>query len=443
MDEKHVVTAFLLEQGKILLLRRSERVGTYQGAWAGISGYVERAPLAQAKIEISEEVGLSGRDIALRKRGKPLPVWDATLERRWIIHPFLFEKLSSQPIRLDWESREYRWICPWIIDTFPTVPGLTETLATVFPLLPPSVRSAQTLLQKDTSSGAMEMAANALSLFAQIAREHYGEADYYEKLRFWARALALVRPSMAPIGNALGMAIQALQALSKEVPETALSRARVIRTITATRKALDRARSDAARQLAAVLRPFTSLITLSRSSTVLAALQTLPPPRRVIVAESRPRCEGRDTAQALADHGFSVTLIADAALSLWMDKVQVAVVGTDAVLRDGTTINKIGSHLLALAARDRGIPFYVAGEGHKFHPAADMESFPLEEASPRELWRVNIPRLEVKNHYFEPIPPPLITALITEKGKVTPSEVSRLMASHPPPITVLEHPFSS
>ena len=67
MEEKRVVTYFLEHNKKILLLRRSERVGTCKGRWAGISGYIEEGhtPYEPALEEIGEETGLSGEDIEL------------------------------------------------------------------------------------------------------------------------------------------------------------------------------------------------------------------------------------------------------------------------------------------------------------------------------------------------------------------------------------------
>ena len=60
MSRVSVVTAFLRHQDRVLLVRRSDRVGTYQGRWSAISGYLEDdAPLQQAYREIREETGLS------------------------------------------------------------------------------------------------------------------------------------------------------------------------------------------------------------------------------------------------------------------------------------------------------------------------------------------------------------------------------------------------
>ena len=83
MEERHVVTCFLEHGGEIPLLRRSQRVGTYKGRWAGVSGYIEEGntPYAQAMEEIREETGLSEQDVQLVKEGQPLEVVDEEMDR--------------------------------------------------------------------------------------------------------------------------------------------------------------------------------------------------------------------------------------------------------------------------------------------------------------------------------------------------------------------------
>lgn len=125
---RNVVTAFLEHDGKILLVRRSQAVGTYRGCWSGISGYLEHEPLEQALIEIREETGLSGDETELVKEGEPLEIFDAEQNRRWRVYPFLFHVKRPDAIRLDWESLELRWIMPSEIDNYQTVPSLKETL---------------------------------------------------------------------------------------------------------------------------------------------------------------------------------------------------------------------------------------------------------------------------------------------------------------------------
>jgi PncC family amidohydrolase len=131
LEEKHVVTCFLEHGGKILILRRSSRVGTYRRSWAGVSGYIETNDIDQAFTEISEETELYKEDLKLIKKGKPLEVIDKNLSRKWIVHPFLFHVKAPEKIRTDWEHTEVKWIKPRELKKYETVPGLVKTLARV------------------------------------------------------------------------------------------------------------------------------------------------------------------------------------------------------------------------------------------------------------------------------------------------------------------------
>ena len=133
LAETHVVTSFLEHDGKVLILRRSGRVGSYRGRWSGVSGYLERDPEAQALLEIREETGLESEALALDRKGELLEVVDRSQARKWIVHPFLFRVSSPESIRLDWENLESRWIEPSELGSYETVPGLQEALARVLP----------------------------------------------------------------------------------------------------------------------------------------------------------------------------------------------------------------------------------------------------------------------------------------------------------------------
>ena len=131
LQERKVVTCFLESDGEILLLRRSEKVGSYQGRWAGVSGYIETTADEQALTEIAEETGLPGDDLKLAKKGQPLPIRDEELGVKWVVHPYLFHIKDRRKIRIDWEHKESRWIKPEEIANYPTVPKLKETLERV------------------------------------------------------------------------------------------------------------------------------------------------------------------------------------------------------------------------------------------------------------------------------------------------------------------------
>lgn len=132
LQQTHVVSCFLMrtdmDQPRILIVRRSQRVGTYNARWAGISGFLEPGvtPDEQAYTEIREETGLQREQVRILKRGAIVEHEDASIGRHWYIHPFLFETLTPDAIALDWEATEMRWIAPSELQDFETVPKLGE-----------------------------------------------------------------------------------------------------------------------------------------------------------------------------------------------------------------------------------------------------------------------------------------------------------------------------
>jgi len=125
---RHVVTCFLESENKILLLRRSEKVSTYQGKWAGVSGSIEEDADKQVYIEIEEETALGHDDVEMVRKGNPLIVKDRELRIQWIVHPYLFHIREPKKIKIDWEHKEAKWIEPAEIDKYATVPQLKKAL---------------------------------------------------------------------------------------------------------------------------------------------------------------------------------------------------------------------------------------------------------------------------------------------------------------------------
>ncbi len=130
LTKKQVVTCFLECDASILILRRSQRVGSFRGKWAGISGYVETTADEQALVEIEEETGLCPQDVELVKKGSPVEVEDEGI--KWVVYPYLFRIKERSKVRIDWEHSEKRWIKSGDIDGYQTVPRLKEALARVY-----------------------------------------------------------------------------------------------------------------------------------------------------------------------------------------------------------------------------------------------------------------------------------------------------------------------
>ncbi len=171
-------------------------------------------------------------------------------------------------------------------------------------------------------------------------------------------------------------------------------------------------------------------------------------PVHVWVDETRPRNQGAAlTAWELGQHGVPHTVIVDNAGGHLMQqgRVDVAIVGTDRTTATGDVVNKIGTYLKALAARDCGVPFYVAAPSPSIDwRIADGRDIPIEERSAAEVttvWgrteggaraavQVTPTRSPVLNPGFDLTPARLVTGIITERGVAAASREG-LAALHP------------
>jgi len=128
---KRVVTAILRNRGRILIVRRSEKVGTFRGKWSAISGHIEgrEDPKHRAIVEVREETGI--RAITFRGAGDAVLARDGTTI--YVVHPFLFDT-PKRRVRLDWENVEQRWVRPEELDRLETVPRFVDVVAAVLRL---------------------------------------------------------------------------------------------------------------------------------------------------------------------------------------------------------------------------------------------------------------------------------------------------------------------
>ena len=145
--------------------------------------------------------------------------------------------------------------------------------------------------------------------------------------------------------------------------------------------------------------------------------------------ETRPLLQGsRITAYELQRNGIPVTVICDgmAATVMGQGKVKAVIVGTDRVAANGDVANKIGTLGVAILARHFGIPFYVACPTSTIDLSLPTGAqIPIEERDPREVSQglgkqTAPPDVDVYNPAFDVTPADLVTAIITERGVVTP-----------------------
>ncbi|MBM3626567.1 MAG: S-methyl-5-thioribose-1-phosphate isomerase [Alphaproteobacteria bacterium] len=155
----------------------------------------------------------------------------------------------------------------------------------------------------------------------------------------------------------------------------------------------------------------------------------------VWVDETRPRNQGAAlTAWELGRHGVPHTLVADNSGGHLMQHglVDLCLVGTDRVTRDGDVCNKIGTYLKALAAADNGVPFHVClpSPTIDWRVADGLREIPIEQRAGREVThvaglladgrraevRISPEGTEARNDAFDVTPARLVTGLVTERG---------------------------
>jgi len=132
-DRAPVVTCFIQFEGKILLLKRSDRVHTYQGKWNTVAGYLDEPKTIRQKAigELEEELGIQHHNISRITLGLSYEFFDPGANKSWLVHPVLVELKKRPQIKLDWEHTEFKWISPHEIGLYDTVPRLEESLKRV------------------------------------------------------------------------------------------------------------------------------------------------------------------------------------------------------------------------------------------------------------------------------------------------------------------------
>jgi translation initiation factor 2B subunit (eIF-2B alpha/beta/delta family) len=275
--------------------------------------------------------------------------------------------------------------------------------------------SAEHILQEireDNSSGAAQLAEKGAQFLLACLK-----SERVEEILALGKALVDAQPSMAPMVNLVNQLFHAIESLEDKQSIKEKGRAAVQVFLDNLISGPERIKSN----VLSLLKGKNRVMTHSYSSTVLDVLghvQWI----EVICPESRPLCEGLRTAQALGERGIKVKIVVDSAAPSLMGECDVVMVGADAITPEGV-VNKIGTYGLALAAREREVPFYALSGTEKFLP------FPLriEEKDPKEVFQEVTPHSRVENRYFDITPLDLITGVVTQEGVIPGEEVQKVL----------------
>jgi translation initiation factor 2B subunit (eIF-2B alpha/beta/delta family) len=250
------------------------------------------------------------------------------------------------------------------------------------------------------------------------------DTDAADELSRLARRLIEARPSMAALRNRVDRVMATAD--DPDAVEGAATDA-IDRAVAAD----DEAARNAAERVAGE-----RVLTLSRSGTVLTALQGLntdsgdewaDPPEHVFVAESRPAREGVDVAETLAE-SVPVTVHTDAAAGhvLAEESVDAVLVGADTVLPDGRVLNKTGTRTIAAAAAREDVPVFAVTAADK---VSSEDAVNREFGPGSDLYDGDAP-VTVLNPTFDVTPADLIDGVVTERGTLSTDAVRDVAAEH-------------
>jgi eIF-2B alpha/beta/delta-like uncharacterized protein len=293
-------------------------------------------------------------------------------------------------------------------------------------MIPETIAALIGELGEDHTSGAAEIAVRASQVMIIFAEEAEAEdADsFLGQLVATGKALIQAQPSMAPVFNLVNSAVGSV----KDVREIEAARNLVRSTAEGFGAQLGLSSETIAQEALPLLPSGCRILTHSRSSTVLEALQ-LAAARghrlKVVCTESRPILEGRTVASTLAGKGIKTTLITDSAVAYFVSQADLVVVGADSISPDGL-VNKLGTFGVALAAEAHGVPFYALCGTEKFLPTG-YPYLRIEPQDPQEVWPDPPQGVEVVNLYFDVTPLEYLGGVVTEQGKLSLSELEEAL----------------
>jgi translation initiation factor 2B subunit (eIF-2B alpha/beta/delta family) len=239
-------------------------------------------------------------------------------------------------------------------------------------------------------------------------------SEVKRRLAETAKALMSAQPAMAPLfhlGNTVLIAIQNCSS----VPEI---HQKANQALTDFETMLCDSASKIADYVWDLIPPGELVFAYSFSTTVVSSLLNARSRGRyfrVACTESRPAMEGRKLAQMLASGGVEVQITFDSAMGLILPNCRAAFMGADGVARPGL-VNKVGSHVLALACKELNIPLYALTGTEKFVTDERLFEFEKHNRPGLEVWADPPKGVRVLNHQFEMVPFSLISGIVTEKG---------------------------
>lgn len=293
----------------------------------------------------------------------------------------------------------------------------------------PAIELVAERIVKDVIGGAVDTAKEVMDAMAKVGEDTKAQnvMDLYNEIEQAAYSILKVCPSFAPPINVLHMMVGSVERDLES--NTTLNEAK--KNLRKTRDnfhdfittALDKISNIGAE----LIKDGDKVFMFSMSSSVWKVLRKAKENGKnfsVFVTEARPGNEGLWTVDEMEKSGIPVFVSIDACIAELVSQCDIAFAGVDAVGADGSVFNKCGTYLVALAAKNKGVPFYFVTDTLKFD-SATLLGLPYRSDSVKfDEVLANRPKSEfvdVVGTLFDSTPPELITAIVTELGPIHPA----------------------
>jgi ribose 1,5-bisphosphate isomerase len=254
--------------------------------------------------------------------------------------------------------------------------------------------------------GAKEIAIESLKFLRKLAKEK-GFGKEFDQA---AKRIEETRPTAVVLHNCLEI----------------LKKNKNSETINKLLRRLSQSTNEIAKRGSRLIKDGYSIMTHCHSGEACAVIeQAWKEGKKITVyaTETEPKHQGIITANEFGRKGMKVYLIIDSAVEFFIKDVDIVIVGTDAIRKEGI-VNKIGTYPLAVVAKEHKKPFYVVGNTLKLDK---REKLIIEERSPNEIYHEHMKTLKIRNPAFDVTPWKFISRVVTEKGVMTPGNILRML----------------
>jgi ribose 1,5-bisphosphate isomerase len=289
---------------------------------------------------------------------------------------------------------------------------------------------------KIRGAGRIAMAAASALAITSSKSIAASREEFVEEMLMAARRLIATRPTAVSLPNSVRFVMKKL----REGVNASYSLEELKRHVISTSEEFIKNSEEAVTKIgeygSKLIEKNETIMTHCNSATAIEIIKTANRQGKsikVFATETRPLFQGHITSQILSREGIDVTLICDNAVRHFIDKIDKVIVGADAIAANGALVNKIGTSLVALAAKEASIPFIVGTETIKFSPETIIgELIKIEERPWSEVINAdilsNIGNIKVHNPAFDITPPEYVDMIVTEKGVIPPQGAIQVLS---------------